>query len=127
MKSEEVQMILNEILLEQKQVNEKLSSFTSIMMDKHEIEVSADLNQKMEILSERARMLQMSCGTIGEQLSMSLKEIKDLIYAIQYYQHQLTIPNKKRLFHHVHKILIFALVSFIMNIILVFWLYKVLH
>jgi hypothetical protein len=127
MKSEEVQMILNEILLEQKQVNEKLSSFTSIMMDIHEKEVTADLNQKMEILSEKARMLQMSCSTISEQLSMSLNEIKDLIYAIQYYQHQLTIPFKQGLVHHVHKILIFALVSFLMNIILVFWLYKVLH
>jgi hypothetical protein len=127
MKSEEVQMILNEILLEQRQVNEKLSSFTSIMMEVNEMAVNTDLKEQVEKINERSRMIQMSCSTIGEQLSMSLKEIKDLVYAIQYYQHQLTIPIKQRLVHHVHKILIVALVSFLMNIILVFWLYKVLH
>lgn len=127
MNSENLEMLLQEILLEQKQVNEKLSSFTRILMEVNEITGSANSKEEIEKLSERARMIQMACGSIPEQLSLPLKEIRQLTHALGYYHDQLKIPLTQKVVHHIHKIWIAAVTCFIVDIILAYWLWNVLH
>ena len=106
MKPEVLETVMTEILEEQKQVSDKLGSYTSVLMEVYEKlsktgrQEPADFNN----LSERLRLIQMACQSILEQINLPVKEITQLKVSLDSCTVQLRQPLQQQVKHHIGKI-----------------------
>lgn len=124
MKNEEMDTLFHELLQEQKQINQKLSSFTRILMELNDKTAKQGSDDDLEKLIERARVIQTAVQSIPQQMALPKKQIEELTHALQYYHSQLKIPLKQKIVHHVHKIWIVAITFFIILVIEACWIWK---
>jgi hypothetical protein len=121
MKPEVLETVMTEILEEQKQVSDKLGSYTSILMevnDKLSKTEEADFNN----LNERLRLIQMACQSIHEQFSFPVKEITQLKISLDSCTMQLRQPLQQQIKHQISKIWMVAIALLIALIVIIYFL-----
>lgn len=98
-----IETVLTELLEELRQVNSKLTSFTTILMELHEGKTSLKADT-IEKFVERLRAVQMSLQSLPSQIQIPLKEITQLNQSLDLCTAQLQQPIQQVVKHHLAKI-----------------------
>jgi len=121
MKPEVLETVMTEILEEQKQVSDKLGSYTSILMEVYE-KLSKTEDADFNNLNERLRLIQMACQSIPEQFNFPVKEITQLKISLDSCTMQLRQPLQQQIKHHISKIWMVAIAQLIALVVIIYFL-----